>query len=46
MHNKKVTVQKTATPANRRMNKNVSVQKTPTPANKKMNAPAKVSPSK
>ena len=42
--NKKATVQKTATPANRRMNKNATVQTNPTPTNRKMNPSAKVSP--
>lgn len=46
--NKKATVQKTATPANRSMNSATicMVTTTPTPANRKMNAPARVKPSK
>jgi hypothetical protein len=42
--NKKATVQKTATPANRSMNRKASVQTTATPANRSMNKSAKVSP--
>jgi hypothetical protein len=42
----KVSVSKTPTNPNRKMNPPANVSKTPSPANRSLNAPARVKPSK